>query len=60
MSKEGRNRSFSQGSLNTFLEEQKKRKRTGEGRTGRKGEEVFKVNKKTTGSPEVEKKTDRD
>jgi hypothetical protein len=53
MSKEGRNRSFSQGSLNMFLEEQKKRKRTGEGRTGRKGEEIFKVNKKTAGSSEV-------
>jgi hypothetical protein len=45
MSKEGRNRCFGQGSLDAFLEEKQKRKRTGKDRTGRQeGEEegVFK------------------
>jgi hypothetical protein len=45
MSKEGRNRCFGQGSLDAFLEERQKRKRTGKDRTGKQeGEEegVFK------------------
>ncbi|KAH0812146.1 hypothetical protein GEV33_010644 [Tenebrio molitor] len=54
---------FCQGSVEAFLEEKKKRKRTGEGRTGRQGEEeeeAFQESKKTARSPEVEKKTDRE
>jgi septal ring factor EnvC (AmiA/AmiB activator) len=55
LSKEGRNRSFSQGSLEEFLEETEKRKKTGR-QEDEKGE-VFKESKKTARLPEVEKKT---
>jgi hypothetical protein len=58
LSKEGKNRSFSQGSLEEFLEETEKRKRTG--RQEEEEEEVVKVSKKTARSPEVEKKTSRE
>ncbi|KAH0811265.1 hypothetical protein GEV33_011527 [Tenebrio molitor] len=39
MSKEGRNRRYSQRSVDASLKEKKKRKRTGKGRTGRQEEE---------------------
>jgi hypothetical protein len=64
MSEGSRNRSFSQGRVEASQEDNKKRKRTGKGKTGRQEEEeeeeVFGTSKKTARLPEVEKKSGRE
>jgi hypothetical protein len=61
--KDGKNRSFSQESVEASKEDKKKKRRTRKGKTGRQEEEekkkVFEASKKTAMSPEVENKVGR-